>query len=138
MEASYLIEGTCLEDDRPEPEWPIMTTTRPTGEGLSLAYGRGVYTTYRPDGQAVRTYHVRLNRKGTLSVESNKADGLEGMSTLNLERLVKRFDAVTKIWPTGVAQQVRKVNAEIQRRKDMVDSVAAKQRTVLEAEEVAS
>jgi hypothetical protein len=124
MEAKYLIDGECLDPNMPKEvheALPLVVDIRPTGDSLAEALGRGVYTTYRPDGQAIRTYHVRLNRKGTLSVDTEKATGLEALSTLNLERLIKRFDGITKIWPAGVNTQVRKVEAEIQRRKTLVD-----------------
>jgi hypothetical protein len=128
VEAKYLIDGESVDPDHKEEvnsALPVMTNVRPTGDMLAKLFGRGTYETYRPDGQMLRTYTVRLNRKQTLSVDSDKANGLEALSTLNLERLIKRFEGITKIWPAGVGTQVRKVHVEIERRKTLVDRAQA-------------
>src|SRR5215203_65186 len=114
----YLIDGQSIDERAEEVNstFPFLTDVRFTGEMFAKNFGRGTYETYRPDGQRLRTYTVRLNRKQTLSVESEKATGLEALSTLNLERLIKRFEGIIKIWPAGVGGQVRKVQTEIERR----------------------
>lgn len=130
MESKYIIDGVSADPERHEEvdkTLPLLTSTRPTGEMLAQTYGRGEYIVYRPDGQAIRSYTVRLNRKGSLSVETLKATGLEALSSLNLERLLKRFDGITKIWPAGVASQVRKVQQEISTRKILIDMSTARE-----------
>jgi hypothetical protein len=140
--AKYIIDGRAVDrDDESNALFPWAAGSRPTGEFFASTFGRGEYITYRPDGQKLRTYTVRLNRKQTLSVDSEKATGLEALSTLNLERLIKRFEGIIKIWPAGVGTQVRKVEQEIQRRKELIDTVVANQDKVhalLNPEEVAS
>lgn len=127
MDTKYLIDGESIDEKAEEVNstLPFLTDARFTGDMFAQVFGRGTYETYRPDGQRLRTYTVRLNRKQTISVDSEKATGLEALSTLNLERLIKRFEGITKIWPAGVAGQVRKVEVEIQRRKALVDAAQA-------------
>lgn len=127
MNEKYLIDGESIDDQAGEVNstLPFLTDARFTGEMFAKTFGRGTYETYRPDGQKLRTYTVRLNRKQTLSVDSDKANGLEALSTLNLERLIKRYEGITKIWPEGSRAQVRKIEVELERRKTLIDAAHA-------------
>lgn len=98
------------------------------------ALGEGEYTLRREDGAVIKHFTVLRNRNSNLAIVNRTPDGLEGISTFNLGRLVKRYEGIVKLWPAQ-ASQVKKITNEIAAREAVV---AAASKTYVEVEAVAS
>lgn len=86
--------------------------------------GVGNYTLHRADGQTLKAFHVAMNRNGNLTITGTTPGHLEGLSTLNLERLVRYYDRIIKIWPDQ-QRQVTKVTAELAARAELAKKVTS-------------
>lgn len=60
-----------------------------------------------------------MNRNGNPKVELETPVNLEGVTTLNLERMLRAYDRIVRHWPAKAAD-VRKINAELASRSDFV------------------
>jgi hypothetical protein len=87
------------------------TDARPTQEALRQR-GLATYILRRHDGSVVKKFRVVLNRNGNPKVETETPVGLEGVSTVNLQRMLRAYDRIVKHWPAKAAD-VRRIDAEI-------------------------
>ena len=81
--------------------------------------GEGTYFLRKEDGSLSRKQFVRTNKMGNLVVVSETATGLEGVSTLNLTRMIKAYTVIVKNWPAKAAD-VAKIEAEMARREAVI------------------
>ncbi len=91
---------------------------RPTQEQLK---GRGLatYTLRRPDGSVVKRWRVVINRNGNPKVETETPINLEGVTSVNLGRMLRAYERIVRHWPAK-ASDVRKINAELAARGAIV------------------
>jgi hypothetical protein len=95
-------------------------TERPTHEDIK-GRGEGEYTLRRDDGTVIKHFRVSTNRNGNLKVEALSPDGLEGISTLNLHRMIKDYRRIVKLWPgSASARDYRKVVSAVEDRFNMI------------------
>ena len=114
----YIITGTKAG--------PYGTDSRPTQEDFK-SFGEGEYVLRRADGSVAKHFRVSLNRNSNLKMEASDPEGLDGISTLNLERMVRDYQRIVKCWPKSAsAKDYRKVVDEVQARAALVGTVTAK------------
>jgi hypothetical protein len=95
---------------------------RPTQEQIKER-GLGDYALRRgKDGSLIKSFTVYLNRNNNLAITSHTPDGLNGISTVNLNRMVKAYAVICKNWPAKQAD-LRKITSELERRSALLDSV---------------
>jgi hypothetical protein len=94
-------------------------TGRPTQEEIK-ALGTGSYTLAHDDGQSIKDFTVVVNRNGNLQITGTTPPELEKMSTLNLNRLLRYYERIVKIWPAQ-ARQVKLVTGELTRRQKLIN-----------------
>jgi hypothetical protein len=102
------------------PEGIVFTVDRPKQADIRK-HGIGDYTLMRADGQTLKRFTVTLNRNGNPNIVASTPDRLEGLSTLNLERLVRYYDRIVKIWPEQNKPVLQVLN-EMERRKVVLAS----------------
>jgi hypothetical protein len=88
------------------PEKSVFLDERPSQESVKLR-GVGEYLLCKDDGQVLKELSVTRNRNGNLAISGRTPDTLSGMSELNLNRLIKYYERIVKIWP----EQARAVNS---------------------------
>lgn len=110
-----MVEGVTSSGERR----CVNMLDRPTQEQIKGQFGLGEWTLRRGDGTALKHYRVTRNRRGNLGIEPSTPVNLDGISILNLNRLVRYYDRIVKIWPAQTAQ-VRKVQAELAKRDALV------------------
>ena len=81
--------------------------------------GEGLYTLRREDGSAVKVFTVRRNQKGNLQVAATTPEGLDGVTTLHLQRIVKALTTAAKYWPAKLGD-VKRVEREIAHRDELL------------------
>jgi hypothetical protein len=79
----------------------------------------GDYILRKMDGSLIKHFVVAKNRRGNWAITTTTPTELEGVSTLNLQRVRKALEMVTKYWPAKQAD-VRKVERELQFRLDLL------------------
>jgi hypothetical protein len=104
------------------PDTVLAFDERPTQDSVK-ARGVGEYVLYRGDGQALKELSVIRNRNSNLKVIGRTPSTLDGMSTLNLNRLLKRYDPIVKIWPEQ-SRAVTAVRKQLDQRAALVAQVA--------------
>lgn len=105
---------------------PYGTDTRPTQEQVK-SFGPGEYTLRKGDGSVSKHFLVSTNRNGNLKMEASSPDGLDAISTLNLERMVRDYARIVKCWPKSPsARDYKKVVDEVQARAVLVGSVTSR------------
>lgn len=108
----YIVVGTN--------EGPYGTDDRPTQEQIK-SFGEGDYVLHRSDGSISKKFRVTRNNRGNLRVDGLSPEGLEGISTLNLQRMVRDYGRIVKLWPASAsARDYKKVTNEIQARAALV------------------
>jgi hypothetical protein len=90
---------------------------RPTQDSIK-ARGVGEYTLLRSDGQALKDISVTLNRNSNLKVAGRTPATLDGMTTLNLNRLLKYYERIVKIWPEQ-SRAVTQVRKQLEQRAEL-------------------
>lgn len=85
--------------------------------------GLGNYTLRREDGSVIRHYTVSTNRNSNPKVTTATPEGLAGVTTLNLGRLLKAYTTVVKYWPVKTSDRKR-VEAEIAYRDRLLSNLA--------------
>jgi hypothetical protein len=98
-------------------------STRPTQQFIKDDLGEGVYHLLKGDGTLLKIFTVWRNQKGNLSINSEVPADLRVISTIRLHRVLKAMQTAAKYWPAKTAD-VRKVEAEIQSRTDLLGRVA--------------
>jgi len=92
--------------------------TRPTQAEIKEA-GLGLTSLYRLDGALAKAYTVEETRTGGRKIRVEDPKELEGISTLNLDRMHRAYDKIVKHWPTQASAQ-RKIRAEIDAREKLL------------------
>ena len=104
---------------------PYTTDTRPTQEDIK-SFGEGEYTLRKGDGQVSKHFAVVTNRNGNLRVDATDPEGLDAISTLNLQRMVRDYARIVKCWPNSAsAKDYKRVTAEVQARAALVGAVSS-------------
>jgi hypothetical protein len=93
---------------------------RPTMEFIKTSCGEGVHILYNGEGKVLRRFTVDTNRNSNLRIVGENPLGLEGLSTLNLERLVKQYIRIVKIWPAK-ASDAKALQKELARREFLLE-----------------
>lgn len=105
---------------------PIGCETRPTQESFK-DYGEGEYAIRREDGSVSKHITVSINRNGNLKVEASSPEGLDGLSTIVLKRLVRAYTPIVKYLPKSAsAKEYRRVLDEVQARAALISAVASR------------
>ena len=108
----YIIVGTQAG--------PYGTDERPTQEDIK-SFGEGEYTLHKEDGSVSKHFAVVTNRNGNLRVVASNPTGVSGISTINLNRMVRDYNRIVKLWPDSAsARDYKKVVAEVQARAALV------------------
>lgn len=86
---------------------------------------RGLGTTwlYRMDGSLAKTYVVEETRTGGRKIKADPPKDLEGISTLNLQRMQRAYDKIVKHWPAQRTAQ-RKIVTELETRETLLSDLA--------------
>src|SRR5262245_54572034 len=95
MASSYIVERMDTLTGHRAFEF---VTKRPTQEQLKTL-GLATYTLRRPDGSVVKRWRVVTNRNGNPKVETETPVNLEGITSLNLERMLRAYDRIVRHWP---------------------------------------
>jgi hypothetical protein len=93
---------------------------RPTQDYIKTNFGEGEHTLFNAEGRVLRVLHVDRNRNDNLRITGLQPQGLESLSTLNLQRLEKLYVRVTKIWPAK-ASDLKTVQKEIASREALIE-----------------
>ena len=101
-----------------EPTTVGFADERPTQEHFK-SLGIGEYELRRGDGSLTKSYLVTRNRNNNLTITGYAPDGLAGISTLNLNRLLKYYEKIVKYWPVKNAD-VRKIQSELTLRSTII------------------
>ena len=117
MATSYIVERV---DTRTGDRKFEVVTNRPTQAKLKER-GWATYTLRRRDGSVVKRWRVVRNRNGNPKVETETPVNLEGVTTLNLERMLRAYERIVRHWPAK-ATDVRKINTELSGRAGFVDT----------------
>jgi hypothetical protein len=125
MAASYIVERV---DTRSGEHRFEVVANRPTQADLKQR-GWATYTLRRRDGSVVKRWRVVRNRNGNPKVETETPVNLEGVTTLNLERMLRAYERIVKHWPAKAAD-VRKINNEISSRTGFIPNDDADVRAV--------
>jgi hypothetical protein len=88
--------------------------TRPTQAEIKEA-GLGITSLYRLDGSLAKAYTVEGTRTGGRKIRVEDPKELEGVSTLNLDRMHRAYDKIVKHWPTQ-----GKIRAELDAREKLL------------------
>ena len=115
MATSYIVERV---DTRSGEHRFEVVANRPTQADLKQR-GWATYTLRRRDGSVVKRWRVVRNRNGNPKVETETPVNLEGVTTLNLERMLRAYERIVKHWPAKAAD-VRKINNEISSRAGFI------------------
>lgn len=116
--SKYIVTGTG--------SGPYGCETRPTQASFK-DFGEGEYALRRGDGSISKHIIVTTNRNGNLKVEGLTPDGLEGISTIVLNRMVRAYAPIVKAWPRSAsAKDYRKVIDEVQARAALVGTIEGK------------
>lgn len=119
MSASYIVERFDTHSgDRSFDH----VAKRPTQSDLKQR-GYATYTLRRPDGSVIKKWRVVRNRNGNPKVEPETPVQLEGVTTANLERMLRSYERIVRHWPAK-ASDVRKIHSEIATRLEFVDAAA--------------
>lgn len=111
----YIVVGT--------QNGPYGTDERPTFEDIKN-FGEGEYVLRKEDGTISKTFTVLVNRNGNLRVIGTDPEGLDAISTLNLNRMVRDYARIVKCWPASAsAKDYKRVIAEVQARAALVAAV---------------
>ena len=86
--------------------------------------GAGTYRLHRSDGTLIKTFLVLPNRNNNLAVTAQTPADLSGISTLNLNRMLRDYGRIAKLWPAK-ARDVRHIINEIDGRLALIDAVGA-------------
>ena len=86
--------------------------------------GAGTYRLHRSDGTLIKTFLVMSNRNNNLAVTAQTPADLSGISTLNLNRMLRDYGRIAKLWPAKV-KDVRYISNEIDGRLALIDAVAS-------------
>lgn len=129
-EAVKAVKARVASTD-PEVKYILITpagvlgqTERPTQDEIK-GLGAGEYVLRRADGAVIKSFTVYQNQKGNLSITSATPQQLEGVSTYNLHRLVKRYEGIVKLWPAKQVD-VKKVTTEIDSRMAVLSAAGVK------------
>ena len=98
----------------------VVADERPTMEWVKDACGEGTHTLFNGEGKVLRRFTVSTNRNGNLKIVGHTPEGLEGISTLNLHRLVKQYVRIVKVWPAKLAD-TRALAKELNRREALLE-----------------
>lgn len=134
MTTSYIVER--LDTRTGERRYEYLRK-RPTQAELRER-GFATYTLRRPDGSVVKRWRVLRNRNGNPKVQTETPVNLEGVTTTNLERMLRAYDRIVRHWPAK-ASDVRRINAELTSRNEFVvpiDSGRNGQAVVIEHGEI--
>lgn len=93
---------------------------RPTMDFVKTSCGEGVHTLYNGEGKVLKHFHVTTNRNGNLKIVGETPHGLEAISTLNLDRLVKQYLRIVRIWPAKV-NDAKALQKELARRVSLME-----------------
>jgi len=93
---------------------------RPTQEEIK-AHGLGEYLLRKEDGRLIKRFIVALNRNNNPAIAGHSPVHLEGISTLNLNRMVKAYGVIVKNWPAKQTD-LTKIANELQKRADLLDT----------------
>lgn len=115
MATSYIVERL---DTRTGDRAFEYVNRRPTQAQLKER-GLATYTLRRTDGSVVKRWRVVMNRNGNPKVETETPVNLEGVTSVNLERMLRAYDRIVKHWPAK-ASDVRKINAELAARSNVI------------------
>lgn len=111
----YIVVGT--------KDGPYGTDKRPTFEDIKN-FGDGEYVLRKADGTVSKFYTVIVNRNGNLRVVGTDPQGLDAISTINLNRMVRDYARIVKCWPTSAsAKDYKRVTDEVQARAALVGRV---------------
>ena len=112
---SYIITGT--------QKGPYAVAKRPTQQDF-MSFGVGEYVLRRGDGAVAKFLNVVLNRNGNLKMEASDPEGIDALSTIVLNRLVRAYAPIVKHLPKSAsARECKKVVDEVQARAALVASV---------------
>ncbi len=120
MAVSYIVER--LDNISGERTYQDVGK-RPTQHDLRDR-GYATYTLRRGDGSAVKKWRVVRNRNGNPKVETETPVQLEGITTQNLERMLRSYERIVRYWPAK-ASDVRKIQSEIDARSEFLATVAS-------------
>ena len=84
--------------------------------------GAGMYRLHRSEGTLIKSFLVVPNRNGNLAVTAQTPTDLSGISTLNLNRMLRDFGRIAKLWPAK-AKDVRTITNEIDSRQALIAAV---------------
>ena len=115
MATSYIVDRL---DTRTGDRAFEYVNRRPTQAQLKER-GLATYTLRRIDGSVVKRWRVVTNRNGNPKVETETPVNLEGVTSVNLERMLRAYDRIVKHWPAKAAD-VRKINAELAARSNVI------------------
>jgi hypothetical protein len=93
-------------------------TERPTQAEIKER-GLGITWLYRPDGSLQKAYTVEGTRTGGRKITAENPRDLEGVSTLNLQRMNRAYDKIVKHWPAQATAQ-RKIKVELEGREKLL------------------
>ena len=112
---------------------------RPSMEFIRSEYGEGAYALHNAEGKLLRNFLVLRNRNGNLRITGQTAGGLESLSTLNVQRLIKRYVQIVRLWPAKLSD-AKALEKEISRRETLIHDawVAAVQSNIEYADAVES
>lgn len=96
--------------------------TRPTQAEIKEA-GLGSTSLYRLDGSLAKAFTVEGTRTGGRKITAENPKELEGISTLNLNRMHRAYDKIVKHWPAQATAQ-RKIKAELEGREKLLADLA--------------
>jgi hypothetical protein len=133
VHACYELANLCqLSDEQGESmkyivtglrSGPYPTDTRPTQEEIK-SFGEGTYVLHRADGSVSKHFVVSVNRNGNLKVDAFDPEGLDAISTIRLERMVRAYGPIVKFWPkSDSAGDYRAVVDVVQARAALVGTV---------------
>jgi hypothetical protein len=103
---------------------PYGTEQRPTLDSFK-GFGPGEYEIRRADGSISKHVSVSVNRNGNFRVVATNAEGLDAISTVVLQRMVRAYAPIVKAWPKSAsAKDYKKVIDEVQARAVLVGTVS--------------
>jgi hypothetical protein len=108
----------------------VVADERPTMEWVKDACGEGTHTLFNGEGKVLRRFTVVTNRNGNLKITGTTPEGLEGVSTLNLHRLVKQYVRIVKVWPAKLSD-TRALSRELTRREALLEEALTAAETQL-------